>query len=151
MISLTDYPTLTGYVVVRSHCVDISIRATTKAAWESAAVSFGLGVETDEGLGISPGANINEIGSLIVDQGDPENGVPATVDTRHHVNLRIAEPLLSKEDENGDLLWVKTALAWVASGMDDTDKNASETGKKLVEVTMIDQSTISSPSFVWFE
>lgn len=149
--------------------VDTCIRATDRDTWIQAALSQALLyrdpiTETDPDTGeeiivgygdeihASKGANITEIGPVELTPAvlDAEGNVttPAVMDTRHHLNLRIAEPLLSKGDENGYPLWQKTALLWMQYGQPVTPNN-EERAKAVTGVEMIDPDSIKQPDRVW--
>lgn len=149
--------------------VDTCIRATDRDTWIQAALSQNLlyrdpiteidaetGEETIVGyhdeIHASAGANITEIGPVVLTPAvlDAEGNVatPAVMDNRHHLNMRIAEPLLSKADENGYPLWQKTALLWMQYGQ-PVEPNNMEAAKALSGVEMIDPDTINNPDRVW--
>jgi hypothetical protein len=149
--------------------VDTCIRATDRDTWIQAALSQKLLyrdpiTETDPETGekiivgyhdeihISAGANITEIGNAVLTPAvlDAEGNVttPAVMDNRFHLNMRIAEPLLSKEDENGYPLWQKTALLWMQYGQ-PVQPNNHERAKAVSGVEMIDPDSISQPDRVW--
>lgn len=157
------------YASLSGGYVDTCIRATDRDTWIQAALSQNLlyrdpitetdpetGEETIVGYGdeihASAGANITEIGSVVLTPAvlDAEGNVatPAVMDTRYHLNMRIAEPLLSKADENGYPLWQKTALAWMQYGQ-PVEPNSEERAKALSGVEMIDPDSINNPDRVW--
>lgn len=149
--------------------VDTCIRALYRDTWIQAALSQALlyrdpitetdpetGEETIVGysdeIHASAGANITEIGPVVLIPAvlDEEGNVttPAVMDTRHHLNLRIAEPLLSKSDENGYPLWQKTALLWMQYGQPVVPNN-EELAKAVSGVEMVDPESINNPDRVW--
>ena len=153
--------------------VDTCIRATDRQTWMQAALSQNLLYQdpitektTDEATGevtetivgyydeikASAGANITEIGPIALTPavlGDEGNEVtPAVLDNRFHLNMRIAEPLLSKADENGYPLWQKTALLWMTYGQ-PVEPNSEERAVAINGVQMIDPDSIKQPDRVW--
>ena len=147
------------YATERDGFVDTCIRATDRATWVQAALSQNLLYqepiyEKDQNTGeativgyndeikASAGANISEIGPAVIST--------AVVDSRFHLNMRIAEPLLSKVDASGYPLWKATALLWMNVGQDVTQVNNQETAKVVSGVEMIDPDSIVNPDRVWF-
>jgi len=153
--------------------VDTCIRATDRETWLQAALSQNLLYRdpiiektTDEATGevtetivgyedelkVSAGANITEMGPVVLTPAvldDEGNEVtPAVMDNRFHLNMRIAEPLLSKADENGYPLWQKTALFWMTYGQ-PVEPNNQERAKVVSGVEMIDPDSINQPDRVW--
>ena len=150
--------------------VDTCIRATDEATWAQAALSQNLLyrdpiTETDPETGevtivgyddeikASAGANITALGAVVLTPAvldeDGNETTPAVMDGRYHLNMRIAEPLLSKADENGYPLWQKTALLWMAYGQDVDNVNNAERAKVVSGVEMIDPDSIANPDRVW--
>ena len=132
--------------------VDTCIRATDKATWEAIALARNLLVETEDGLQPAPGAHIDHIGPVVLSPAvldeDGNEAMSAVMDNRHHLNLRITEPLLSKTDDNGNVLWHLTAIIWMTKGADVTPNN-EERAKEVYGVEMIDPGSISKPARVW--
>lgn len=138
------------YVKMTDGMVDAMIRATDLVTFEAAALSQDLYYEDEEGnLVVSDGVNIDHIGPIIGT--DPETLEPVTIDERHHLNLRIAEPALSKLNDAGYPKWKATAIAWTIYGSDDPEINRSERAKILNGVALIDPVTVSTPSRGWFD
>lgn len=135
--------------------VDTCLRAADRETWERAALSQGLlTADGDGNLVAATGVNITEIGPVVLVPGeyDEEDGseVKAPVmDSRFHLNMRIAEPLLSKADENGYPLWQKTALTWMKYGK-PVRPNSAEHAVEVAGVQMIDPDSIKNPDRVWF-
>ena len=150
--------------------VDTCIRATNEAAWVQAALSRNLlyrdpitetdpetGEKTivgyDDEIKASPGANITILGAVVLTpailDADGNEVTPAVMDNRYHLNMRIAEPLLSKSDETGYPLWQRTALLWMAYGQNVADINNAERAKIVSGVEMIDPDSIANPDRVW--
>lgn len=150
--------------------VDTCLRATDRDTWIQAALSQKLlyqdpitetdpetGEETITGyhdeIKISKGANITEIGPVVLTPAVlAEDGSviePAVMDMRFHVNMRIAEPLLSKLDEDGYPIWQKTALLWMTYGQPVTQVNNRERAKAVAGVEMIDPDSIQNPDRFW--
>jgi len=153
IIQDADGNDVTVFISTASGFVDAICRADTKAAWEAAALSQNLLVDDPErGLIPAPGANIDVLGPVVITEAvldDEGNEVtPAVMDTRYHVNLRIAEPMLSAVNSEGFLKWKVTAINWTTYGQPETG-NKSEAGVRLASVTLIDPATINSPARVW--
>ena len=149
--------------------LDAVVRATDEATFEAAARWAELkyevtetvtdpdtGETTEQGAGewaTAKGVHINPLGPVVITPGTyDEDGTELTapvVDTRHHVNIRLTDPALSRVDEYGVLKWEKWAMAWSLGGADDTQVNADEVGKVMQGVSLIDPDTIASPSRVW--
>jgi hypothetical protein len=150
---------------------DAVIRADDEATFLAAAKYAELYFEvmdnvTDEETGdvtqvgsgvyeISKGVDIDPIGPVMLTAGtyDDDGGqiTAPTFDTRYHVNVRMMSPAIDRADEYGVVKWHKWAMAWTLGGADltSTNTNAGEVGKTLQNVSLIDPSTISSPSRVW--
>lgn len=132
--------------------IDAICRADNKAAWEAAALSQGLYVAGESDPMPAPGVNVDILGPVVLTPGiydEDHNEITAAVmDNRYHVNLRIAEPMLSKVNSAGFERWKVTAINWTLYGV-DVAANAAEAGKELGSVTLIDPDTISSPSRGW--
>lgn len=124
--------------------IDALIRAETKADWDAAAVAGGLVVDGKP----VPGASIDEIGAVVLSPATVEVGAngqftetaPATIDTRHHVNLRL-DPSLG---------WQPLALQWTFQGSPDPDTNNDEVCHVINRVGLIDPDTVTLPKRVWF-
>lgn len=155
--------------------VDTCLRATDRDTWVQAAISQNLLYQdpiiertTDEATGevtetivgyedeikVSAGVNITEIGPIVLVPGeyDEEDGseVKAPVmDNRFHLNMRIAEPLLSKVGPDGYPLWQKTALTWMKYGK-PVQPNSAEHAVEVAGVQMIDPDSIKNPDRIWF-
>lgn len=152
----TDAEPVLVFVRMTGGMLDAIVRATDASTFEAAARWAELkyeitetvtdpetGETSEDGTGewvVSPGVNIDVIGPVQVGE---------TWDNRYHVNIRIADPALSKVDEYGVLKWEKWAMAWTMGGEDDEQINRAEVGKVLYGVSLIDPDTISSPSRVW--
>lgn len=154
--------------------VDTCLRATDRDTWVQAAISQNLLYQdpiiertTDEATGevtetivgyedeikVSAGVNITEMGPVVLTPAvldDEGNEItPAVMDNRFHLNMRIAEPLLSKADENGYPLWQKTALTWMKYGK-PVQPNSAEHAVEVAGVQMIDPDSIKNPDRIWF-
>ena len=149
--------------------LDAVVRATDESTFEAAARWAELryeetitttdpetGETTEQGTGewaTAKGVHINHLGPVVITPGTyGEDGVELTasvMDNRHHVNIRLTDPALSRVDEYGVLKWEKWAMAWSLGGADDTQVNANEVGKVMQGVSLIDPDTIASPSRVW--
>ena len=149
--------------------LDAVVRATDEATFEAAARWAELkyevtetvtdpetGETTEQGTGewaTAKGVHINHLGPVVITPGTyGEDGVELTasvMDNRHHVNIRLTDPALSRVDEYGVLKWEKWAMAWSLGGADDTQVNANEVGKVMQGVSLIDPDTIASPTRVW--
>lgn len=134
--------------------VDTCLRAADRETWERAALSQGLlTADSDGSLVAAAGVNITEIGPIVLVPGeyDEEDGseVKAPVmDSRFHLNMRIAEPLLSKVGPDGYPLWQKTALTWMKYGK-PVQPNSAEHAVEVAGVQMIDPDSIKNPDRVW--
>lgn len=127
------------------------IRAASKAAWETAALSRNLLRTLDGAVVPSLGVEVVEIGSLtltpaVMDEDGETVLTPAVIDSRWHANLTIGEPALSVLDEDGEKSWIATGKLWTVYGTEDDQVNASETALDLYDVGLIDPATISSHS-----
>lgn len=137
------------YVEMTDGMVDAMIRATDLATFKAAALSQDLYYDDGDGnLVPSEGVNIDHIGPIM--GVDSESGEPVVIDERYHLNLRIAEPALSKLNDAGYPKWKATAIAWTIYGSDDPEINSAERAKILNGVALIDPDTVASPSRVWF-
>lgn len=100
----------------------------------------------------SPGVNLEHIGPIVlqpaVKDSDGNEITPAVMDHRHHANLRLAEPLLSKVGPDGYLLWLRTSLLWMKYGV-PVEPNKAEISRELNGIEMIDPDSVSSPYLVW--
>jgi hypothetical protein len=149
--------------------LDAVVRATDEATFEAAARWAELkyevtetvtdpetGETTTQGTGewaTAKGVHIDHLGPVVITPGtyDAEGNelTAPVVDTRHHVNIRLTEPALSRVDDYGVIKWEKWAMAWSLGGEDDTQINAQEVGKVMQGVSLIDPDTIATPSRVW--
>jgi hypothetical protein len=149
--------------------LDAVVRATDEATFEAAARWAELryeetitttdpetGETTEQGTGewaTAKGVHINHLGPVVITPGTyDEDGTELTapiVDTRHHVNIRLTDPALSRVDEYGVIKWEKWAMAWSLGGEDDTQINAQEVGKVMQGVSLIDPETIVTPTRIW--
>ena len=135
--------------------VDTVVRATSRAAFEQAALSRGIMIEVDGAAVPSPGVSLDHLGAVVVTPGtydaDGAEITPPVLDPRHHVNMRISEPALSVPDADFPSVasWVMTGIAWSVNGTDDEQINAAESAKVLFGVALIDPDSINSPSRVW--
>lgn len=134
--------------------LDATVRAPDRATFEAAAKTAELLVEVEPGVWVnSIGVHFDHLGPVTIKPGtyaaDGSVITAAVVDARHHVNIRMAPPSTLRVDENGKLKWHNWALAWTATGEPDQDQNASEDGRVLMGVSLIDPDSISSPSRVW--
>jgi hypothetical protein len=149
--------------------LDAVVRATDEATFDAAARWADLkyevtetvtdpetGETTTQGTGewaTAKGVHIDHLGPVVITPGTyGEDGTELTapvVDTRHHVNIRLTDPALSRVDEYGVIKWEKWAMAWSLGGEDDTQINAQEVGKIIQGVSLIDLDTIASPSRVF--
>ena len=145
------------FVTDTGNFIDAMLRADTEAAWIEAAISAEIleYVERPKGTVLRPvkGNNVDVIGPVVITPGEyDEEGnelVAPIVDNRYHVNLRVAEPALSKVNDAGYPKWKETVLAWMNFGVDDTEANKNEVGKKLSAVTLMDPTTIQTPNQRW--
>lgn len=162
IIAAPDGTEVECFVVERDGMIDALLRADTEEAWTAAAISAEIleyaTVKKEDGttetfLRPVKGNNIDVIGPVVLVDGqvDEEGNEiqPPIMDVRHHVNLRVTEPALSKVNDAGYPKWKETVLAWMNFGIDDTESNKNEAGKKLSDVTLIDPSTISTPKRAW--
>lgn len=150
----TEQNPLIAFVAVSGGYVDAVVRATDLAAFEAAAKVAELLYQDDSGEWVAAkGVNIDHIGPVEITPGtyDAEgNEITAPVmDNRHHVNVRLGPPATERVDAQGALKWHKWALAWTQTGADDTQVNASEQAKVLMDVALIDPDSITSPSRVF--
>jgi len=103
-------------------------------------------------IGNVRGASIAVLGAvtLVPAELDADGNVvvPAVVDGRYHLNMRISEPMLSNLNSEGFEKWKVTAINWTTYGS-DADGNSDEVGKTVSDVTLIDPATITSASLVW--
>ena len=149
--------------------LDAVVRATDEATFEAAArwaelkyevtetvTDLETGETATQGTGewaTAKGVHINHLGPAVITPGTyDEDGteLPAPVmDNRHHVNIRLTDPALSRVDDYGVIKWEKWAMAWSFGGEDDTQINAQEVGKVMQGVSLIDPDTIASPTRVW--
>lgn len=154
MMTLTapDGSEVEAFISQGAGWVDTCIRATDKATWEAIALARNLLVETENGLQPASGAHIDHIGPVVLEPATYYSTgrlrKKAVMDNRHHLNLRIAEPLLSKTDDDGNVLWHLTAIIWMTKGADVAPNNA-ERAKEVYGVEMIDPESISKPARVW--
>ena len=167
-IGTEDSPVMVN-VALSGGMVDAYIRCADLATFEAAALVAGLkyevmetitdpdtGEETTQGTGeykVAKGVHIDHLGPVVITRGTyDEDGTELTapvMDNRHHVNIRLTDPALSRVDEYGVLKWEKWAMAWSLGGADDTQINAAEVGKVMQGVSLIDPDTIASPARVW--
>lgn len=165
----TDENPILVFVRYSGGMIDAVVRATDEATFEAAARWAELRYEltetvTDEETGetttqgtgewaTSKGVYISPLGPVVITPGVyTEDGTETTapvLDTRYHVNVRLASPAVDAVDDYGVLKWEKWAMAWTAGGVDDTQINANEVGKVLQGVSLIDPETINTPSRVW--
>lgn len=150
----TEENPLIAFVAVSGGYVDAVVRATDLAAFEAAAKVAELLYQDNSGEWVAArGLNIDHIGPVEITPGTYDaDGNEITVpvmDTRHHVNIRLGPPATERVDEQGNLKWHKWALAWTQNGTDDTQVNAAEQAKVLMDVALIDPDTINTPSRVW--
>jgi hypothetical protein len=96
------------------------------------------------------GAEVLPIGSVTlmpaVLDADGNVTTAAVVDNRFHAQIILSEPASTNTDEHGVNLIDLVGMAWTLGGVDDTNQNASETGKLLYGTTALDPDTITSPS-----
>ncbi len=117
------------------------IRAPSRDAWDFAAVYFGLASPTDDGESLlyRRGVFVDHLGPVaVVEATYDEDGTeltPATLDTRHHLNLVVPRHTVS---------WEAFALQWTRDGVTDADPNASEDARWLNNIALINRETISS-------
>lgn len=151
------------FVEEKDGMIDAILRADTRAAWETAAIAAEIleyiTLRAPEGDGYVdvlrpvPGNNIDIIGAAVIEEAvlDEEGNevTPAVLDERFHVNLRLAEPALSKVNDQGYPKWKETVLTWMNFGVEDTESNKNEVGVKLSNVTLIDPSSINTKARVW--
>lgn len=162
------------FVALHGGMVDAICRATDEAAFEAAALSQNIYVKemetiTDEnGVQVeqpvldengqeiirpAQGVNVDVIGPAMVTAGtydaDGNELTPPVMDTRYHVNLRIAGQALVNSDADGYPNWKTTAITWTVTGVDDAQVNASESAKILSNVGLIDPESIWTPQRVW--
>jgi len=99
------------------------------------------------------GVDIDVVGPVVITPGTyAEDGTERTapvIDSRFHVNVRIAPRVLAITDEDGILKWHKWAVAWTRDGTPDTNTNAQEVAYRAMNVALIDPDTIRSPSRVF--
>lgn len=146
--------------------IDLICRATDEEAFISAAKLAGLMIqqsqtvvdpETGEsvvelldewrwaaGISVMPVGAIQTVAPVYDDAGDLVSA--GEVAEGYHVNLRIRPPASLQVDDLGRIKWQRVALMWSRYGADDPVQNASETGRVLYGVSLIDPDTISSPS-----
>ena len=120
--------------------IDAILRAESKDAFEQAAVAHEIFESVGGALVPVRGNNVDVLGPVLI--------AHDTYDERYHVNLRIAEPALSKLNDDGYPKWKATVLAWMASA-DDSSPNKNEAGKVFEQVTLINPLTIATPRRVW--
>lgn len=150
------------FVAEHNGMIDALLRADTEEVWTAAAISAEIleyatarkaDGSTETFLRPVKGNNIGVLGPVIITPGEyDEEGnelVAPVMDNRYHVNLRVAEPALSKVNDGGYPKWKETVLAWMNFGVDDTTSNKNEVGKKLSAVTLIDPTSIQTPAQKW--
>lgn len=146
------------FVTQREGMIDALLRADTQAAFEQAAIAAEIlePIQMEDGtekLVPVRGNNVDVIGPVEIAPGEFDENenvlVEPLFDNRYHVNLRIAEPALSKLNDQGYPKWKATVLTWMQYGADDVNSNKNEVGKKLSNVTLIDLTTIQTPAQVW--
>lgn len=127
--------------------VDAICRADTRVAWDAAAAAQALTYEDAEGAAWPvAGAVIDHLGPVTLVAGTySEDGTELTapvLDLRHHVNLRMGPALTDRG------LWKTLAITWTQHGA-VADQNASEIGRVIGSVALIDPDTIHSLDRVW--
>lgn len=145
------------YADMSSGHVDTIIRAKDRATFDAAALARGITylMPGSDTVKLSPGVNVDHIGPVTLTPATYDaEGVeitPAVIDSRHHVNMRIGEPALSRMDDDVPTLerWKVTAILWSMNGTPVAAVNAAEDAVALYDVELIDPDTISSPSRVW--
>lgn len=167
--TLPDGSEVTLLVANTDGMVDAICRAATKDVWDAAALTAGLtyavtetvtdpdtGAQTEVPTGeikAARGVYIDHIGPVVIIpavlDADGAEITPAVMDTRHHVNFRMAEPALSVAGQSGLPKWVETAIAWSMQGTLDTEVNKNEIGLTLQDVVLIDPATIATPKRIW--
>ena len=105
---------------------------------------------TETVVKLARGAEVLRIGSLTLTPAvlDADGNVTtaAVADNRFHAQIILSEPASTNTDEHGVNLIDLVGMAWTLGGVDDTNQNASETGKLLYGTTALDPDTIASPS-----
>jgi len=149
--------------------LDAVVRATDEATFEAAARWAELKYEITETItdtetgettiqgtdewAIAKGVDLDHLGPMVITPGtydaDGNELTAPVMDTRHHVNIRLTDPALSRVDDYGVLKWEKWSMAWSLGGADDKQINAGEVGKVMQGVSLIDPDSISSPSRVF--
>ena len=138
------------YIAHNGGFIDMEIRAETEADWVQAAVFYGLLEPGEDGEMLAlPGVNVDMIGPVVVDPGDPETGEGMVIDSRLHINLRLAGPAIEATDETGAIGWQRMIEAWVDLGDPDPNINASEDALVLLGVALIRPDSIGTPVRSW--
>lgn len=158
IITAPDGTEVECFITQQEGMIDAILRADTKEAFEQAAIAAEIlePIEMEDGtekLVPVPGNNVDVLGPVEITPGEfDENNnelVAPLIDGRYHVNLRIAEPALSKLNDAGYPKWKATVLTWMQFGADDVSPNKNEVGKALQQVSLIDPASISTLRRVW--
>ncbi|TKZ21171.1 hypothetical protein FAP39_07015 [Shimia litoralis] len=126
--------------------VEAMLRAPNQTTFDTAAQQIGLLVQADGQWVPAPGIDIFRIGKITKTPAQYDvNGIEiaaAVFFPEYHVNLKLGHSAVAKG------LWKKWAISWSQAGTVETSHN-TETGKSLNGITLIDPSSVSSPSSVW--
>lgn len=140
------------YARMSGGMIDLMIRADTRADFRQVAVATGLIEIVDGEVIVAPGVDLDPIGPIVKTPAVMSGMTvvtPAVMDNRWHCNMRISRAAVEREEDGTRPRWVKWITRWHKDGVADGVANKSEVGVKLLKITFIDPSTISTPKRVW--
>ena len=157
------------WVTAGGGMVDAIVRATDYDTFIAAAKAVGLmyeltetvvdevtGESTEQGTGEwvnAAGVFFDHLGPVVITAGTYDEAgnelTPPVMDTRHHVNIRLASPATERTNPDGSIRWHGWALEWTQNGTDDPNVNAEEQAKVMMNVALINPDTIKTPARVW--
>lgn len=144
--------------------IDLMFKADSREAFEQFAVAKGwlLVIPEAKVAFEASGVAIDHIGSIqtaaaTYNEKTGEELTPAEFDTAHHVNVRLAGPAEAAEiegraqvDRDGNALKTMDRTATGAAfKRDGVTRREKAIGRAVGAVTMIDETSVSSPARVW--
>jgi hypothetical protein len=132
--------------------VDLSGRAESMGLLEAGFISRGLTRDLGEpGVVEADGVNIAILQPRVITPGQDDaegNQIVAPVlDDTPHFDVRLARTALTAVNADGYEIWKETLLIW--AGGTDATPNASEVGKDVGGITLIDRASIATPDHGW--
>jgi len=126
--------------------IDIVLRLVAPNIWENVGKSLGVLVDGDEGVVPAQGANISDIGKIVITPAVlDENGdviTPAVMTTQVHYNVRVTGNEVLETSLQKDYDDAVTANSKAPS-------NKNEAAYRHKGAQFIDVETISIPTNVW--